>query len=104
MFKIVRVQYTTKQEYVAKNKENIARVMSDLRGVNNPGLKYGAYLMPDGKSFMHFTQFANADAQKILFALPSFIQFQTELRSSELEAPPKSEDLTLVGSSYDFFS
>jgi hypothetical protein len=38
MFKVVRVQYTAKQEYVPRNKENISRVMKDLREINNPVL------------------------------------------------------------------
>ncbi len=36
MFKAVRVQYSTKEEYAAKNKENIQKVMSDLREINDP--------------------------------------------------------------------
>jgi hypothetical protein len=101
--KIVRVQYTTKQEYAARNKENITKVMNDLRKINNPGIKYGAYLLPDEKTFMHFTQFENEEAHKILMELESFIKFQTELKASIPEVAPKAEDLSLVGSSYDFF-
>ena len=101
--KIIRVQYTTKPGYAAKNKENITKVMSDLREINNPGIKYGAYLLPDEKTFMHFTQFENDEAHKVLMELESFKTFQTELKASIPEVPPKSEQLSLVGSSYDFF-
>ena len=103
MFKIVRVQYTTKQEYAARNKENITKVMNDLRKINNPGIRYGAYLLEDEKTFMHFTQFQNEDAYKILNELESFKEFQAQLKASGPEVPPKAENLSLVGSSYDFF-
>ena len=103
MFKIVRVQYTTKQEYVARNKENISRVMKDLREINNPGIKYGAFLLQDEKTFMHFTLFENEEAYKVLNNLESFMQFQTELKASGFEVVPKVDNLSLVASSYDFF-
>jgi len=73
--KIIWVQYTAKQEFAAKNKENIAKVMSDLREINNPGIKYAAYLLPDEKTFMHFAQFENDEAHKVLMELESFISF-----------------------------
>lgn len=103
MLKIVRVQYTTKPEYAAHNKDNITKVMSDLREINNPGIKYGAYLLEDGKTFMHFTQFENEQAHQVLMNLESFRVFQAELKASGLETPPKAENLSLVASSYDFF-
>jgi len=103
MFKIVRVQYTAKHEYVAKNKENISRVMKDLREISNPGIKYGAFLLPDEKTFMHFTMFENEEAYKVLNNLESFMQFQTELKASGLEVAPKVDNLSVVGSSYDIF-
>ena len=103
MFRIVRVQYITKQEYADRNKENIKKVMNDLREINNPGIKYGAYLLEDGKTFMHFALFENEEAHKVLMELKSFIQFQAELKASGHEVAPKSENLSLVASSYDFF-
>lgn len=103
MFRIVRVQYTAKQDYTPRNKENIAKVMDDLREINNPGIRYGVYLLEDEKTFMHFTQFENEEAYNTLMTLGSFKQFQAELKASGLEVAPKSENLSLVASSYDFF-
>ena len=103
MFKIVRVQYTAKQEYVAKNKQNIEKVMNDLREINSPGIKYSTYLLDDGKTFMHFSLFENEDAQKVLNGLESFKQFQAELKASGPEVPPKVDNLSLVASSYNIF-
>ncbi|MFA6087294.1 hypothetical protein [Mucilaginibacter sp.] len=101
--KIVRVQYTTTQEYVATNKENIRQVVNELKSINHPGIKYSTYLLPDGKTFMHFDQFENGEAHEFLTALNSFKKFADELEASELEAEPKLELLTLVASTEDFF-
>src|SRR6185312_15274256 len=101
--KIVRVQYTAKPEYVAKNKENISRVMENLRELNNPAIKYSTYLAPDEKTFMHFAQFENEAAEQVLVNLPVFKQFQEELKASGPETPPKTEHMSMVASSWDIF-
>jgi len=101
--KIIRVQYTTTQEYAARNKENITNVMNELRAMNRPDIKYGAYLLPDGKTFMHFDQFENEEAHQVLMGLESFKKFQTELKASTFEVAPQWEPLSLVASSYDIF-
>ncbi len=77
--------------------------MNDLSAINDPGVKYGAYVLEDGKTFMHFTHFENEAAFKLLMELPAFIHFQTELKASGLEIPPKTEPLSLVGTSYNVF-
>ena len=99
----VKVQYTVKEEYVETNKANIRRVMADLREINHPGIKYSAFLLDDGKSFVHFVVRVDDEAQKTLSELPSFQEFPRQLRESGPESPPNAEDLTLVGSSWDFF-
>ncbi len=101
--KIVRVQYTTTQEYAATNSENINNVVKELRKINHPGIKYSTYLLPDGKTFMHFDQFENEEAHQFLMGLASFKKFSDELWASGLEVEPKLELLSLVASSEDFF-
>jgi hypothetical protein len=98
-----KVQYTVKEEYVETNKANIQRVMADLREINNPDITYSAFLLDDGKSFVHFVMRVDDEAQKTLSELPSFQEFQRQLRESGPEAPPQVENLTLVGSSTDIF-
>jgi hypothetical protein len=101
--KIVKVTYTTKPEYSEHNQSNIKRVMADLQAINNPGINYHCCLGADGKSFTH-TAFLNSEEnEKVLLQLPAFLHFQQELKASGLEAPPKSEQLTLVGSSTNIF-
>ena len=99
----VKVQYTVKESYVETNKANIRRVMADLRAINNPNIKYSAFLLDDGKSFVHFVMRADDEAQKTLSDLPSFQEFQRQLRESDPEVAPQAEDLALVGSSWDLF-
>jgi hypothetical protein len=101
--KIVRVQYTTRPAFAAKNLENIAAIVEELRLLNHPGIKYGAWLLPDGKTFMHFDQFDSEQAHLELQELDSFKKFGDELWASGLEAEPKLELLTLAASTETYF-
>ena len=101
--KIVRVQYTTTQLYAARNKSNIQQVVDELKQVNHPGIKYSCYLLPDGKTFMHFDQFENEEAHQVLQRLASFKKFSAELWASGLEVEPKLELPSLLASTEDFF-
>ena len=101
--KTVRVQYKVKPDYAETNKVNIAKVMSDLRGLNDEGIKYSSFLFADGLTFMHFAMFKDEEGQKRLNELESFKKFGAELKASNPEEPPKVENLTLVDSCYDIF-
>jgi hypothetical protein len=101
--KIVRVQYTTTKEYSPINQENIRRVVEQLKTLNHRGIKYSAYLLPDGKTFMHFDQFENEEAHQVLQSLESFKKFAEELWDSRLEVKPKLELPALVASTEAFF-
>ena len=99
----VKVQYTVKESYVETNKANIGRVMAALRKLNNPDIKYIAFLLEDGKTFVHWVMRANEAAQAALSNLEEFQQFQQALQASQPEVPPKAEQLTLVGAGWDVF-
>ncbi len=101
--KIIRVQYTTTLEYAATNQENIRKITDELKAINHPGVKYAAYLLPDGKTFMHFDQFEDEEAHQFLTELESFKKFSTDLWASGLEVEPKLELPALVAASFDFF-
>ena len=101
--KITRVQYTVKDEYVETNKKNIAQVMSDVRQLANPGIKYSSYQLEDQKTFMHFAIFPDEETSQILSNLESFNKFRSELKESQPESPPKAESLSMVGSTFDWF-
>jgi len=101
--KAVKVQYTVKEEYAETNKKNINQVMSDLRKLNNPGVKYSSYVLNDGKTFVHLGIYSDEKAMSVATDLDSFKKFQTELKESQPEVPPKADDLNLVASAYDIF-
>jgi len=101
--KAVRVQYTVKDGYVETNKQNIRQVMSDLRDLKHPNIKYNSFLLEDGKTFMHLAMYPDEETSQIVQNLPSFVKFQTELKASGLEVPPKAEKLELVASAYQIF-
>jgi len=101
--KTVRVHYTTKASFVSKNQQNIAAVVAELKTLNHPGIKYGAWLLPDGKTFMHFDQFDSEQSHLILQELASFKKFADELWTSGLEVEPKLELLTLAASTETYY-
>ena len=102
--KIVKVTYTTKAEYAATNQANIKTVMNDLQQLRYPGINYNTCLSADGKTFIHTAFFKSDEDQKLLNALPSFKNFQEQLKASGPEVAPKQELLTLVGSSTTIFN
>ena len=101
--KVVRVQYTTTAEYAATNQQNIAAIVAELKTLNDTRIKYGAWLLADGKTFMHFDQFENEEAHLVLQELASFKKFADELDASGLEVEPKLELLSLVNSTELYF-
>jgi len=101
--KAVRVQYTTTAAFAPVNQANIAAIVQELKQVNHPGIKYGCWLLPDGKTFMHFDQFDSDDAHTFLTNLASFKKFDEELWASKLEVEPVLEWIELVASTESFF-
>ena len=101
--KVIRVQYTTSPEFASINQANIAAIVKELNMLNHPGIKYGCWLLPDGKTFMHFDQFENEEAHQLLVNLPSFKKFDAELWGSGLEKEPQLELLNLVASTETLF-
>ena len=101
--KVIRVQYTTTAQYAPINQQNIAGIVAELKGLNHPGIKYGAWLLPDGKTFMHFDQCESEEAHEVLTSLQSFKKFADELHASGLEVEPELELLSLVASTETYY-
>ena len=101
--KVVKVQYTVKPSYAETNRRNIQKVMDDLRALNNPRIRYSAFMLDDGKTFVHFAMYPDEDIAAIVNNLSSFQSFRQQLKGSQPEAPPKAEDMTLVGAAYEIF-
>ena len=101
--KAVKVQYTVKESYAETNQKNINTMMADLQALKNPGIKYSAFILDDGKSFIHFAIYPDEETAAIVNNLESFQYFRQQLKESQPEIPPKAEDLTLVAAAYDLF-
>lgn len=85
------------------NQQNIMAIVEELKSLNHPGIKYTAWLLPDGKTFMHFDQLANEEAHLVLQELPSFKKFAAELWASGLEIEPQLELLSPIASTETYF-
>ena len=101
--KSVKVQYTVKESYAETNQKNINIVMADLQALKNSGIRYSAFILDDGKSFLHFAMYPDEDTAAIVNNLESFQYFRQQVKESQPEIPPKSEDLTLVAAAYEVF-
>jgi hypothetical protein len=101
--KATRIQYTVQPDFAERNKQNIAKVMQELRSLNHTGLRYSAYVLDDGKTFVHLVAFRDEESTTVIPNLESFKHFQAELMAGAPEIPPKFENLALVGSSYELF-
>ena len=96
---IVKVSYTVTPEFVQKNKENIDQFMIDFRKINSKDFKYDVYLADDGRTFVHLSHFKNADIQKQILAVPSFLEFQKQRDESGLNNTHKVDMLNIVAAS-----
>jgi hypothetical protein len=99
--KIVKVTYTVRPEYVAKNKENVNKFINNVKALNNPGIRYISYLGEDGKTFTHIAIYDGEGSQQAFLALESFLSFQQQRDASGLEAPQHVEMMEVVAASYD---
>jgi hypothetical protein len=96
--KSVKVTYTVKASFVAKNKENIGAFINDLQKLNNEGIRYSIYLGEDGKTFTHLSLYKDEIAQQIFLEMDSFKAFQEQRDASGLEVEPNIELMNLVAS------
>ena len=96
-----RAYYTVKAEYAAHNKENIRRVVDELRALRRTDIRYSVFVEDDGKTFSHLLLYADEEAKKVFLSLEAFKLFLAELEASHPEVPPKVTHLTPVGSTSD---
>ena len=100
--KVIRVQYTVKDEFVETNKKNISTVMTDLKATGNTDVKYTAFQHEDSKTFMHIVMYKTEVVESLPASLESFKEFQKQLKEN-IEIPPKAEVFNVVDSSYELF-
>jgi hypothetical protein len=98
----VKVTYTVKEAFAAKNKANIELFLNDFKTLGDD-FRYTVLAGADGKTFVHLSQYKNEVIQKQLLDVPSFKSFQQQRDESGLEVQPQIEFLTLVGGSHELF-
>jgi len=94
------IRYRVAADKAAENESYIARVFEELDRQAPPGLRYAAFRMDDGVSFVHLASSAPGGGQSPLMALPAFRDF-TETVRGRCEELPVSSPLQRVGA-YNF--
>ncbi|HMD02550.1 MAG TPA: hypothetical protein VKG44_06235 [Candidatus Baltobacteraceae bacterium] len=89
--KTVLVRYKTHAEKAGENETLIHAVFDELRASAPAGLRYGAFKLADGTSFVHFATIDTADGSNPLVELPSFKRFQENLSERCAEEPALTE-------------
>jgi hypothetical protein len=93
----VMVRYTVKPGRGPENVEYVERVFAELARHAPPGLRYAAFRLDDGVSFVHLVSHEGADGDDALRTLPAFRAFLADI-AERCEAPPVVTPLHEVGS------
>jgi hypothetical protein len=91
----VVVRYRTKPEAAQENARLIQAVFAELAELGPSDLRYTAYRLADGVTFVHAAT-VNGDKNP-LATLPAFAEFQREI-AQRCEEPPAASDASIVGS------
>ena len=75
----VMVRYTVKPGRAAENERYIERVFAELAETAPRGVRYAAFRLDDGVSFVHVYANENSDGTDPLLALPAFQAFRAGL-------------------------
>jgi hypothetical protein len=92
--KTILVQYQVKAKKTGENKALIEDVFRALREEQPPGLRYAAFLLPDGQSFVHMA--VTTEAVNPVTELPAFHAFTADLKERCDQGPQVSE-MQVVG-------
>lgn len=93
----VLVRYTVKAGRGPENVEYVERVFAELTQAAPPGVRYGAFRLDDGVSFVHLVSHEGPEGGDALRALPAFRAFLAGI-ADRCEAPPVTATLQEVGS------
>lgn len=95
----ISVSYRVKSEFVVTNKLNIERFLNDFKNLDNSKFSYNIFLKDDGVTFVHNSSYVDAEIQKEVLSIPSFLEFQKQRDDSGLNDSHKVEVLEFIGSS-----
>jgi hypothetical protein len=88
------IRYRTKPEAADENERLIREVFAELALKNPEGLRYAAFRLDDGVSFVHV---AVHDDENPLNASAAFAEFQSGIKDRCVEGPIPA-DATVIGS------
>ena len=97
----VMVRYTLKPGRAGENEDHIRRVFEQLARERPAGLRYAAFKLEDGVSFVHVAHTDAREGRNPLTELSAFQAFAAGIRERCAE-PPVTVQLQEIGS-YDFF-
>jgi hypothetical protein len=90
----VTVRYRVKLERVEEHQGLVRRVFDELAKTQPPGLRYGAFRLEDGVTFVHFAWIEAAENP--LQKLESFKAFVANI-ADRCDEPPATSTLTAIG-------
>jgi hypothetical protein len=97
----VMVRYTVKAGRGPENLEYVEQVFAELARTAPPSLRYAAFRLEDGVTFLHIVSHESPDGADALRALPAFRAFIAGI-ADRCEVAPVTTPLHGVGS-YRFF-
>ncbi len=83
------IRYTTKPERAEENASLIQEVFGELAATRPAGLRYDAYRLDDGVSFMHVVEIEGPDNP--LAGMASFAAFQAGIEERCSDGPTPTE-------------
>jgi len=95
------VRYKVKAERAAENERYIAQVFEQLKRERPAGIRYAAFKLEDGVSFVHIVSYDGTDTHNPLTELSAFKTFAAGVKD-RCEELPLIMELHEVGS-YRFF-
>jgi hypothetical protein len=97
----IMVRYKVKADKAAENVAYIEKVFAQLKLEQPSGLRYAAFKLGDGLSFVHMVSLETPDGSNPLGELQAFKDFTAKIKE-RCDEPPVAAELTEIGS-YRFF-
>jgi len=95
--KRMMIRYKVKADRATENERYISGVFEQLKREKPSGLRYAAFKLDDGVSFVHIVSIESADGSSPLNDLSAFKAFTAEIQDRCAEAPV-AVDLNEIGS------
>jgi len=95
--KRMMIRYKVKADRAIENERYITSVFEQLKREKPAGVRYAAFKLDDGVSFVHIVSIEAADGRNPLTDLSAFKAFSAEVQD-RCEEPPVAVDLNEIGS------